>query len=65
MVGEGDFVLTVTEALLEPGGDGEGDGPPVSAGCYDLWRVAAGRILEHWEVVQPAPENLPHDNGFF
>ncbi|MEX5268760.1 nuclear transport factor 2 family protein [Kocuria sabuli] len=65
VVGEGDFVLTVTEALLEPGGDGEADGSAPSAGCYDLWRVAQGRILEHWEVVQPVPENLPHDNGFF
>lgn len=63
VLGEGDFVLTVTEGLLDPGGAEHGDRVP--AGCYDLWRVADGRIVEHWEVCQPVPEQLPHDNGFF
>ncbi|MEX5259613.1 nuclear transport factor 2 family protein [Kocuria sp. CPCC 205263] len=63
VLGEGDLVLTVTEALLELGGEGAGD--PVPAGCYDLWWVADGRILEHWGVVQPVPERMPHGNGFF
>ncbi|MFI7494351.1 nuclear transport factor 2 family protein [Kocuria sp. M4R2S49] len=65
VLGEGDFVLTVTEALLGRGNGGAEHGDPVPAGCYDLWRVADGRILEHWEVCQPVPERMPHGNGFF
>lgn len=42
-----------------------GDSQSVPAGCYDLWRVAQGRIVEHREVIQPVPENLTHRNGFF
>ncbi len=64
VLGEGDVVLTVTEALLEFPGDAGRPGP-VPAACYDLWRVADGRILEHWGVVQPVPERMPHDNGLF
>lgn len=63
VLGEGDLVLTLTEAALEPGDGAQGE--PVPAGCYDLWRVAEDRIVEHWEVVQPVPERMPHGNGFF
>lgn len=65
VVGEGCFVLTVAEALLEPGTGADGARPSLSAACYDLWRVADDRIVEHWEVVQPVPERMPHENGFF
>ncbi|KUG61951.1 hypothetical protein AVL61_11600 [Kocuria rosea subsp. polaris] len=65
VLGEGDLVLTVTEALLGPGEGGAEPGDRVPAACYDLWRVSDGRILEHWEVCQPVPERMPHGNGFF
>ncbi|GEO94250.1 nuclear transport factor 2 family protein [Kocuria turfanensis] len=65
VLGEGDFVLTVTEGVLEPDGEAPEHGDRRPAGCYDLWRVVDGRILEHWEVVQPVPERMPHGNGFF
>lgn len=29
----------------------------------DIWRVADGRIVEHWDVIQAIPETMPHGNG--
>ncbi len=29
----------------------------------DLWRVKAGKIAEHWDVIQDIPPNIPHHNG--
>lgn len=31
----------------------------------DLWRVRDGRIVEHWDVIDPVPARLVHDNGVF
>lgn len=57
VLGEGNFVLTVTEGSLS--------GTPTS--FYDLFRVEHGKIAEHWDVVQeiPAPENRKNNNGKF
>jgi predicted SnoaL-like aldol condensation-catalyzing enzyme len=40
-----------------------GFGPPLVA--FDIFRVADGRIVEHWDVIAPLPAELPHDNGAF
>jgi len=29
----------------------------------DIWRVAQGRIVEHWDVIQPYPSLMMHANG--
>jgi predicted SnoaL-like aldol condensation-catalyzing enzyme len=29
----------------------------------DLWRVANGKIAEHWDVIQEIPDDIPHGNG--
>lgn len=42
--------------------EGEKDGPVI---INDMWRVADGRIIEHWGLVAPVPERLPHGNGAF
>jgi predicted SnoaL-like aldol condensation-catalyzing enzyme len=31
----------------------------------DIFRVANGKIAEHWDVVQPVPEKSANDNGMF
>ncbi|MGJ5893789.1 hypothetical protein DF268_06085 [Streptomyces sp. V2] len=54
VVAEGEFVLTQSEGEF---------GVPVA--YYDLFRVADGRIVEHWDVIAPIPAELPHPNGLF
>lgn len=54
VLGEGNFVLTVSE--------GEWGGK--SQVFYDLFRMKGGKIVEHWDVIQPIPtEGLANTNG--
>lgn len=55
VVGEGNFVLTQSEGLW--------DGKPHA--FYDFFRVASGKIVEHWDVIQEVPSQMAHDNGMF
>lgn len=56
VLGEGNFVLTVSE--------GEWNG--TTNAFYDLFRVENGKMVEHWDVIQPVPtENLANSNGMF
>ncbi|KOV85369.1 nuclear transport factor 2 family protein [Nocardia sp. NRRL S-836] len=54
VVAEGDLVLLQSEGEF---------GEPVA--YWDLFRVADGRIVEHWDVIAPVPAELPHGNGLF
>ena len=45
VIGEGDFVLTLSEGTL-------GDEPTA---FYDLFRLEDGLIVEHWDVIAPMP----------
>ena len=57
VLGEGNFVLTVSE--------GEWNGGKRHV-FYDLFRMKDGKIVEHWDVIQEIPtEGLAHDNGMF
>lgn len=55
IIGEGNFVLTLSE--------GKFDGKPTA--FFDLFRVENGKIAEHWDVVQEVPVQMPHNNGMF
>ena len=56
VLGEGNFVLTVSEGKLM--------GKKQS--FYDLFRVKNGKIVEHWDVIQEVPtEKLANQNGLF
>ena len=54
VVADGDFVLVQSEGEF---------GVPVA--YYDLFRVADGKIVEHWDAINPVPAELPHTNGMF
>jgi len=57
VLGEGSFVLALSEGYA---------GEKHSA-FYDLFRVSAGKIAEHWDVVEeiPAPKDRKNSNGKF
>lgn len=56
VLGEGNFVLTVSE--------GEWSGKKQV--FYDLFRMENGKVVEHWDVIQEIPsENLANNNGMF
>lgn len=55
VLGEGNFVLTVSE--------GEWFGKPQA--FYDLFRLQDGKIVEHWDVIQEIPAKMAHSNGMF
>jgi len=57
VLGEGNFVLTVSE--------GEWNGGKKHL-FYDLFRMKGGKIVEHWDVIQAIPtEGLANTNGMF
>ncbi len=57
VVGEGNFVLTVSE--------GKFGGQPTS--FYDLFRIENGKIIEHWDIIETiAPKSeWKNNNGKF
>jgi predicted SnoaL-like aldol condensation-catalyzing enzyme len=57
VLGQGSMVLVISE-----GRDGD-----QSTSLYDLYRVASGRIVEHWDVVETIPprDTWRNDNGKF
>ena len=52
-VADGNFVLVLTE----------GDLPAGHTALYDLFRVADGKIVEHWDVLAPIPPRDQWKNG--
>jgi predicted SnoaL-like aldol condensation-catalyzing enzyme len=54
VIGEGNFVLTMSEGTL-------GEAPTA---FYDLFRVEEGLIVEHWDVIAPMPgPDAPHNEA--
>jgi predicted SnoaL-like aldol condensation-catalyzing enzyme len=55
VIADGNFVLTRAEATLA--------GAPTIV--FDLFRVERGRIVEHWDVLQPVPPVTINQNSAF
>lgn len=57
LFGDGDFCLAICEGTLDQ----------APAAFYDLFRLDAGRIVEHWDVVETIPprDQWRNDNGKF
>jgi predicted SnoaL-like aldol condensation-catalyzing enzyme len=46
---DGDYVILHVHAVREPGTRGNA--------IVDIFKLEDGKIVEHWDVVQPIPEN--------
>lgn len=60
VIAEGDLVALHVHSVLVPGTPGRH--------IVDIFRVEAGRVVEHWDVIQEIPErHFPplNDNGLF
>jgi predicted SnoaL-like aldol condensation-catalyzing enzyme len=54
---EGDYVILHVHAVREPGTRG--------SAIVDIFKLEGGKIVEHWDVVQPVPDKALNANGMF
>jgi predicted SnoaL-like aldol condensation-catalyzing enzyme len=54
---DGDYVIAHVHVIINPGEAGNA--------VVDIFRVAHGRIAEHWDVAQEVPVQSANDNGMF
>jgi predicted SnoaL-like aldol condensation-catalyzing enzyme len=54
---EGDFVIAHVHGVRVPG--------QLGTAIVDIFKLEEGKIVEHWDVMQPVPEEAANQNGMF
>ncbi|HWO03626.1 MAG TPA: nuclear transport factor 2 family protein [Methylomirabilota bacterium] len=57
VLADGDYVILHVHAVRTPGERG--------SAIVDVFKLENGKIVEHWDVVQPIPEKSANGNGMF
>ena len=57
VLADGDYVILHVHAVRTPGERG--------SAIIDVFKLENGKIVEHWDVVQPIPEKSANGNGMF
>lgn len=57
VIAEGDLVVLHVHAVPAPGARG--------LAIIDIFKVANGKLVEHWDVIQEIPEKAANANGMF
>ena len=64
MIAEGDYVVLHLQQILAEDDKDFGDAPNGIA-VIDIFRLEAGKIVEHWDVLQAVPAAPSNDNTMF
>jgi len=54
---DGDYVILHVHAKREPN--------TLGSAIVDIFKLEHGKIVEHWDVIQPVPEKAANNNGMF
>ncbi|MGC3980062.1 MAG: ester cyclase [Steroidobacteraceae bacterium] len=54
---DGDYVMLHVHVEMQPLNQ--------DIAVMDIFRVANGKLIEHWDVDQPVPTQMAHNNGMF
>ena len=54
---DGDYVILHVHSVREPGTRG--------SAIVDIFKLENGKVVEHWDVIQPIPEQAANNNGMF
>jgi len=57
VLADGDFVIVHAHATNGPDDRG--------SAVMDIFRLEDGKVVEHWDVIQPIPETARNDNTMF